>query len=112
MVRSDQFTAPLDVLAGDDVGKADDAAADAVAGFDHRDVVAGLGQFVRRREAAEAGADDDHAPTRFLRREVEPVADQQHARRRQRPLNHLPPGDAVRLAVTPVKLRVKVRHKK
>ena len=64
MVGADQLAAALDVLAGDEIGEADDAAADAVARLDDGDVVAGLRQLVGRRQAAEAAADDDDAAAR------------------------------------------------
>ena len=61
VIGSDQLAAALDVLARHEVREAQDAAADAVARLDDGHVVAGPRELVRRGQAAEAGADDDHA---------------------------------------------------
>ena len=65
MVRSNQFAAALDVLAGDEIGEAEDAPADAVARLGDGDVVASLRQLVCSRQAAEAAADDDDPAVSF-----------------------------------------------
>ncbi len=109
MVRADQLSAPFDVLPGDDVGEADHASADAVARLDDRDVVAGARQFVRRREPAEPGSDDDDPAGLALRhREPDAVADQQRAGCGQRPLDHLAARQPVLLPVSSMELRVQI----
>ena len=100
VVRADQLAAALDVLAGHHVGEADDAAADAVARLDDGDVVAGLRQLVRGREAAEAGANDDDASGLGLCGEAaaELIAEENAGSRSERSLDHLPAGNRRRPA--------------
>ena len=64
VIRSDQLAAAFDVLAGHQIGEAEHTATDAVARFDHRHVVAGARQLVRRGQPAEPGADDDRPSRR------------------------------------------------
>src|SRR5688572_7014751 len=110
MVRSDQLSAPLDVLAGDEIREADHAPADAVARFDDRHVVTRLRQLVSGGQPAEAGADHDRAPGPGVRGHAEAVAEEQRAGGGERPLDHFAARDSARLAVTTTELGIDIWH--
>ena len=110
MIRSNQLAAALYVLAGDEIGEAEDAPTDAIARLGDSDVVAGLRQLVCRRQAAEAAADDDDPPACSPLGQEQAVAHEERRGRAERALQHLAARDAVRLAVTTIELSVEVGH--
>ena len=99
MIRSDQLASALDVLAGHEVRKAQDAAPDAVARLDDGDVVAGARQLIGRGKPAETAADHDHAS----RLSPEPRSASRSLSKQarsggERALNHVAAADAVAAA--------------
>ncbi len=110
VIRSDQLTAAFHVLSRDEVRKADDAPAHAIARLGHGDVVPGARQLVRGREAAEPAADHDHSTSGRLRHRDEPVADQERRRRRERSLEHFTPRNPARFSMLAKELGVEVWH--
>jgi hypothetical protein len=110
--RAHQLAAALDVLAGHEVAEGDDAAADAVAGLEHQDVVARRLQLEGGGQAREAGPDDDDPLARLVLAEGMRAAHEQAGRRGQRGLQHLAAGQTVgrRLAELALELPVEKRH--
>jgi hypothetical protein len=61
VIGADEFASPFDDFARYKVAEAHDPSAEPAAGLDNRDGVASTEQFVRGREAGQAGPDHQHS---------------------------------------------------